>query len=435
VKDRWLVRLLAASLAYLVILTTLGRFPHPFDEIWFKAAGREWAATGRFAAPELRGAFHFEPPLEEIWLAYPPLYPALFGCFVKVFGFGWRQCVSFDALIHVCLALLTFVVARGLSVRADRCAAFWAGLLVLLHGASSAGRPEDLAVCFGMAGLLPLLWPMADPGRVLSLASTVLSGALFGLCAGASSIPAIMLGLNALVFFVVRCKTLVRAAVLGIVWVGTGAAVFAALIAPFLLDHPNAYQQYVAHSKHVLFSGTESWLGTVARFFLLINKRTSLPVYGLLLLSLATIVGAFRRGALRPWLLLWIGPCVGVVFLLIFDPRNPYYSWFLGPYILAATAVTLTDPRLAPESFGAYVSRGFFVLLGLLESTSVGSLRRARIFWISLRHLGRLTDVAEVHRSGRTREPRPDDNHGTNTEISPDFQMLCRSGQAIVLHP
>src|SRR5262249_41518488 len=59
-----------------------------------------------------------------------------------------------------------------------------------------------------------------------------------------------------------------------------------------------------------------------------------------------------------------------------------------------------------------------------LEATSVGSLRPARIFWISLRHLGRLTDVTGVHRSGRTREPRPDDNHGTNTEISPDFRML-----------
>src|SRR5262249_30287992 len=48
-----------------------------------------------------------------------------------------------------------------------------------------------------------------------------------------------------------------------------------------------------------------------------------------------------------------------------------------------------------------------------LESSSVGSLRRARILWISHRHSGRLTDVAGAHRSGRTREPRPDDNHGT----------------------
>ena len=72
---------------------------------------------------------------------------------------------------------------------------------------------------------------------------------------------------------------------------------------------------------------------------------------------------------------------------------------------------------------------------GPLESYSVGSLRRARILSISGPHLGRLTDVAGAHRSGRTREPRPDENHGTNTEISPDFRMFCRSGQAVVLHP
>jgi hypothetical protein len=70
-----------------------------------------------------------------------------------------------------------------------------------------------------------------------------------------------------------------------------------------------------------------------------------------------------------------------------------------------------------------------------LESSSVGSLRRARILWISRPHLGRLMDVAGADRSGRTREPRPDDNHGTKTEISPDFRMLSRSGQAEDLHP
>jgi hypothetical protein len=101
-KNRWLIYLLLASLAYLVVLTAVGRLPCRFgDEIFFKAAGREWAATGRFAAPELAGTLGLEPPLEEVWLPYPPLYPILFGGFVKLFGFGWRVCVAFDAVIHV----------------------------------------------------------------------------------------------------------------------------------------------------------------------------------------------------------------------------------------------------------------------------------------------------------------------------------------------
>ena len=70
-----------------------------------------------------------------------------------------------------------------------------------------------------------------------------------------------------------------------------------------------------------------------------------------------------------------------------------------------------------------------------VESTSVGSLRRARIFWTSLRHLGRLTDVARAPVSGRTCELRLNDIHGTNAEISPDFQMVSRSGQALGPHP
>src|SRR3974377_123090 len=70
-----------------------------------------------------------------------------------------------------------------------------------------------------------------------------------------------------------------------------------------------------------------------------------------------------------------------------------------------------------------------------LESTSVGSLRRARIFWTSLPHLGRLTDVARAPVSGRTCELRLNDIHGTNAEISPDFQMVSRSGQALGPHP
>src|SRR5271157_3473368 len=70
-----------------------------------------------------------------------------------------------------------------------------------------------------------------------------------------------------------------------------------------------------------------------------------------------------------------------------------------------------------------------------LDSTSVTSLRRARILWNSLRHLGRLTDVARAAVSDRACDPRLNDDHGTNTEISPDFRMCSGPGQDEVLHP
>ena len=139
---RYTIYILIAALAYLVVLTIVGRLPCLFtDEIFFKAAGREWAATGRFAAPELAGALGLAPPLEEVWLPYPPLYPILFGGFVKVFGFGWRACVAFDALIHACLAVLTFGVALGLSTSRDRRVAFCLGF------AGGSGHAWSLCGC------------------------------------------------------------------------------------------------------------------------------------------------------------------------------------------------------------------------------------------------------------------------------------------------
>ena len=73
--------------------------------------------------------------------------------------------------------------------------------------------------------------------------------------------------------------------------------------------------------------------------------------------------------------------------------------------------------------------------ISALESYSVGSLRRARIFWTRQGHLSRLTDVARAPISGRACMPRRNDIHRTITEISPDFQMVFRSGQAEGPHP
>jgi hypothetical protein len=59
-----------------------------------------------------------------------------------------------------------------------------------------------------------------------------------------------------------------------------------------------------------------------------------------------------------------------------------------------------------------------------LESTSVGSLRRARIFWKFSGRSSRLVDVARAPVSARACDPRLNDFQGTTAEISPDFQMV-----------
>jgi hypothetical protein len=63
--------LLVLSALYCLVELVLGRFAVS-DEVFFKAAGRNWAATGRFAAPELKGYFSnvLVPPATEVFFAY-----------------------------------------------------------------------------------------------------------------------------------------------------------------------------------------------------------------------------------------------------------------------------------------------------------------------------------------------------------------------------
>jgi len=55
-------------LGYVLFFTFMGRFS-PTDEVFFKAAGREWASHGRFAAPELTNCDLFPPDTQ---LPVPP---------------------------------------------------------------------------------------------------------------------------------------------------------------------------------------------------------------------------------------------------------------------------------------------------------------------------------------------------------------------------
>src|SRR5215831_18047809 len=97
---------------YVVFQMAVGRFVQ-MDEVFFKAAGREWARSSHFAAPEIHGVptadppgfLRMAPPLSEIWFAQPPVYTFLFGVFARLFGFGPMQCIVFDGLIHAILAL------------------------------------------------------------------------------------------------------------------------------------------------------------------------------------------------------------------------------------------------------------------------------------------------------------------------------------------
>src|SRR5262245_217110 len=183
-RGRPLLPLFLLLATFSVIEFAYPNFPDP-DQIAFKSAGLNLSKGGAFAAPELEGFLHAEPPLERVYSLYPPLYPWLFGQWTRATGFGWAQCVGYDALISAGLALIIFGLADAVagellgpvSVRRRAALAFLAALLTLLFG--HGWRPDELGMALGFANAWWLLRsPASSPGES---AVTFVSGVLAGL--------------------------------------------------------------------------------------------------------------------------------------------------------------------------------------------------------------------------------------------------------------
>ncbi len=318
--------MIAAVAVYVGLLAAVGRSVG-LDEVFFKAPGREWARTGRLAAPELTGFLRnlnppLDPPIEEVWFVHPPVYPFLFGLYTRLVGFGPRPCVVFDALIHGLLVLLTFGIARRLREGLPDRVCFGIGLAMLPVGIFC--RPDELAMCFGMAGLLALLGA-ATWRRV------VLSGVLFGLCAATSVGAALLLGMVALTLLALSGRLL-----RGIGWTIAAGGAFALAIAPVLIAHPNAYRQYLAHAAaHV---GRGNFLLSLLTHWE--NEQFHRSV--LLACLLVAAVSLLARGGdltWARWRRLWLGPLLGLGVSAVFLPDKIYYTWFLGPWMIVAAVV------------------------------------------------------------------------------------------------
>lgn len=346
IDRRWLTLDLAFAACLVVYVagqTALGRFVN-LDEVFFKAAGREWAATGRFAAPEIAGFIRVDPPPEEIWFPHPPLYTFLFGVFVKAFGFGPRQCIVYDAAIHAVLAWLTYAAAKRFAM-VPRGLAFLVGLAVLPLGTQS--RPDELAMCFGMAGLLCLLNVPPTLGRV------ALSGCLFGLCAGTHLAPAILLGFQAFFLLALGDGPIGKKLRWMLLWAAVSVLVLAGTVAPILISHPTAYRQYTTHvavhfdkgstaedSNRVAGTRPPDWSGKL-RFSWHHGKPYLLFTAGFVLFGLCVLAVRPASYSLRLWAQLWLGPVAAILFLAGPFPDKYPYTWFVGPWMLVATAVSL----------------------------------------------------------------------------------------------
>jgi hypothetical protein len=154
--------LLLLLAAFFALEFVCPRFPNNDSEISRKSAGLHLSQGGTFAAPELEGFLHVDPPLERIYFVYPPLYTWLFGQWTRVTGFGWAACVGYDALISGVLAFVVYRLAGivtdallgPVSVSRRTALALVSALLTLLF--RQVARPDELGMLLGYSNAW---WP------------------------------------------------------------------------------------------------------------------------------------------------------------------------------------------------------------------------------------------------------------------------------------
>jgi hypothetical protein len=318
------------------------RFPF-WDEIAFKSAGWNLSRGRTFAAPELEGYLHLDPPIEQVYFLHPPLYTWLFGEWTRATGFGWAACVGYDALISVVLAIVVYGLAGAvadallgpLSVTKRTLLAVAPALLTLLF--RQVARPDELGMALGYANAWWLFVPRTASLRlpILTFVSGVLAGLM--LCTSPGVFLAFMPFLAALWLWRVDGT---RDIALSLAAAGLGGGLATAIcLTPLFLGHPHFYRQYFQHAQVTVFGEGiawmlgDSWASHRQRVFLLC---ATVPVLCLGMISL------WRIGRIRETLVLFVAPLVG--FGVVFVLRGYVsYWWFLQPWLLLVAIVVAAD--------------------------------------------------------------------------------------------
>jgi hypothetical protein len=336
--------LLLLLAAFFVIEFAYPRFPVT-DEIAFKAAGRNISQGGAFAAPELEGFLHADPPLERVYALYPPLYMWLFGQWTRATGFGWEACVGYDALISAGLAFIIYGLADTmatllgpLSVQRRAVLAFLTALLTLLF--RNAGRPDELGMAVGFANAWWLLLPRASstqqPG--VSFVSGVLAGLM--LCTSLGVFLAFMPFLAALwlrrVDDMREIAPSLAAAALG------GGLAAALCLIPLYLAHPHFYRQFFQFVQSLQLLDNVVLRRLAAVRYDAFYRHNVFILYATVPVFCLGMVPLWRTGRIREMLAFFVAPLVGFA-LVFFLYTSHYYWWFLQPWFLLIAIVVVAD--------------------------------------------------------------------------------------------
>lgn len=373
-----LALLLALSAMYGLAELIPGRFAVT-DEVFFKAAGRSWAATGRFAAPELKGYFSdpLVTPATEVFFAYPPLYPFVFGVYTKIVSFGPRLCILYDAMIHLLLVWCGAMVARRV-FGAPRSVAVLCGALLLPLG--TAGRPDELGIVFALGAALALR------SEVRLKFGIPIGGALLGLCCATSLGACLFLGSLAGWEVILRERSYLRKlrnlAITAIV----ALVVLAVCVAPILLAHPFAYQQLLTNgaSQTVLGNAHSGGYHSSGKSFLQLWRESLLYGFDKAFLVAGCLIIAILCWELdknrdRTIYSRFVLAVLSLLLLLLSMPRKYTYLWFPGTWLLIACVALGCRiwQSLAPAGRRSLLALG--VLIWLLASASY--FRSKAILW------------------------------------------------------
>lgn len=367
-RGKWIVRSVLIVLGLVVVFdvsvqVVRGRFAH-YDESIYKAAGRELAQSGHFAAPEIVNYLDYDvhPDTDEVFFHYVPGYPFLFGLTCKVFGFGPRVNIVYDLVIHLTLVVLGGFLAHRLVPQAPVELPILVSLA--LYPLGTLGRPDELAMVLGLLGLLPLL------GSNLRARHAVLSGLGLGLCMSTSTGAGIVFGFLALPLVALRVELswrtrLARLLVMGIL----SLVVLASVLVPILSRHPGAYRQFLWIAS-MTAAGQQGFARNLY-FSFSVSFENVIPTLAGLLVSLMLLAVAVRNRQVRSWMIRWLGAWLAYAWLLAQFPGKGTYVWFLGPWALAAGAAGCWE--IASRYRGLAVS----VALPLLAGVLIGSIPHA----------------------------------------------------------
>ena len=359
---RQFIPLLASLVIFFALEFLYPRFPE-IDEEFFKSAGRNLSAGHSFSAPELENfsyLSHLVPPVQRIFFAHPPVYSWLFGQAVRLLGFGWKVCVTYDALISAALSVCVFGLARRLSKMMmgpengpPRTALLLLPALFTLL-LRQPGRPDELAMTLSCANLWVLSMGPFGVGTAL------VSGFLVGLTLCTST--GVWIGFLPLIggFWVmhanrVRLPLLLALSIAGAV----GAA--AICLVPLYLIEPTFYHQFFQHARVVVESSTRiriteavelAWRVAPLRLLVMI---ATLPLLCL---------GLFRSWSVRPrieTLTIYVAPIAGFLLLLYLRSSHTYW-WFLQPWFLTIALLVAARPWEKERKWSSLAATAWLVL-------------------------------------------------------------------------